>query len=72
VVFTPAAIPVNARLAPRRRSGQGRFETAWREFLAKRTEADFQTWRDDRDQTAEKSAMWDRVERMPAQKPSSL
>jgi hypothetical protein len=29
------------------------FEHAWRRFLSKRTEADFQAWRDQRDWTAE-------------------
>jgi hypothetical protein len=48
------------------------FEKAWREFLSNRTEADFQTWRDDRDWTARKYAMWQAGERMPSQKPSSL
>jgi hypothetical protein len=32
------------------------FEAEWRVFLSKRTEADFQAWRDDRDWTAEGSA----------------
>jgi hypothetical protein len=35
------------------------FEAAWRIFLAKRTEADFQAWRDQRDRTARKYALWD-------------
>jgi hypothetical protein len=48
------------------------FEKAWREFLSNRTEADFQTWRDDRDWTARKYAMWQAGERMPSQKSSSL
>jgi hypothetical protein len=30
------------------------FEAAWRMFSSKRTEADFQAWRDQRDWTAEK------------------
>jgi hypothetical protein len=47
------------------------FEAAWRVFLSNRTEADFQAWRDQRDWTARKYAMWDRVERMPTQKRSS-
>jgi len=41
------------------------FEAAWRIFLAKRTEADFQAWRDDRDRTAEKYALWDSGQRLP-------
>jgi hypothetical protein len=36
-------------------------------FLAKRIEADFQTWRDHRDWTAEKYRRFDRGERMPHQ-----
>jgi hypothetical protein len=40
-------------------------EEAWRAFLSSRTEADFQTWRDERDWTAEKYRRFDRGERMP-------
>jgi hypothetical protein len=42
------------------------FEAAWLMFLAKRTEADFQAWRDEREWTAEKYRRFDRGERMPA------
>jgi hypothetical protein len=48
------------------------FEAAWRVFLTKRTEADFQAWRDQRGWTERKYAMWKTGERMPTQKPSSL
>jgi hypothetical protein len=41
------------------------FEDAWRVFLSKRTEADFQAWRDQRDWTAEKYRRFDRREPMP-------
>ncbi len=41
------------------------FESAWRVFLSKRTEADFQAWRHQRDWTAEKYRRFDRGERMP-------
>ena len=41
------------------------FEAAWRVFLSKRTEADFQAWRRQRDWTAEKYRRFDRGERMP-------
>ena len=41
------------------------FEAAWAVFLANRTEADFQAWRDERDWTAEKYRRFDRGERMP-------
>ena len=42
------------------------FEAAWRVFLANRTEADFQAWRDEWDWTAEKYRRFDRGKRMPA------
>ena len=32
---------------------------AWKIFLSKRTEADFRKWRDQRDWTARKYALWD-------------
>jgi hypothetical protein len=41
------------------------FKAAWRTFLSKRTEADFQAWRRQRDWTAEKYRRFDRGERMP-------
>jgi hypothetical protein len=41
------------------------FEAAWTVFLANRTEADFEAWRDERDWTAEKYRRCDRGERMP-------
>jgi hypothetical protein len=41
------------------------FETAWRVYLPKRSEADFQAWRDQRDWTAEKYRHLDRGEPMP-------
>src|SRR3984893_13561835 len=41
------------------------FESAWLGFLPRRTEADFQIWRDQRDWTAEKYRRFDRRERMP-------
>ena len=48
------------------------FESAWQVFLSKRTEADFQAWRDQRDWTARKYALWDAGEKLPSQKPRSL
>ena len=48
------------------------FEAAWQEFLSRRTEADFETWRAQRDWTARKYAMWQAGKRMPSQKPRSL
>ena len=41
------------------------FEIAWQEFSAKRTPADYQAWRDQRDWTARKYAMWERGECLP-------
>jgi hypothetical protein len=43
------------------------FEVAWQKFSAKRTEADYQAWRDQHYWTARKYAMWDRGERFPSQ-----
>jgi len=48
------------------------FEADWRVFSAKRTEADFQEWRDARDWTERKYAMWEAGERLSTQKHSSL
>jgi hypothetical protein len=48
------------------------FEAAWRVFSARRTDADYQAWRDQRDWTELKYAMWERGERLPSQMPSSL
>jgi hypothetical protein len=48
------------------------FEATWRRLLPKLTEASFQQWRDQRDRTALKYAMWGRGERMPTQKPNSV
>src|ERR1700736_8654 len=43
------------------------FAKAWQVFSARRTETDYQAWRDQRDWTAEKYAMWERGERFPSQ-----
>jgi hypothetical protein len=48
------------------------FETAWQRLLPMLTEASFQDWRDQRNRTALKYAMWARGERMPTQKPNSI
>jgi len=48
------------------------FETAWHVFLAKRAEADFQAWRDQRDWTERKYAAWDAGERTLEQIPIRL
>jgi hypothetical protein len=41
------------------------FEVAWRVFVSRRTEGDFQEWRDQCDRTAEKYRRFDRGKRMP-------
>jgi hypothetical protein len=41
-------------------------------FLANRTEADFQEWRDQHDWTARKYGMWETGERLPSQWPTSI
>jgi hypothetical protein len=40
------------------------FERAWDVFLSKRAEADFKAWRDDRDWSARKYALWDAGKRL--------
>jgi hypothetical protein len=46
------------------------FEVEWQRFSVRRTPADHQAWRDQRDWTARKYAMWERVERLPSQQAS--
>jgi len=41
------------------------FEAAWLEYQPKRTEADFESWRNQREWTAEKYRRFDRHEPMP-------
>ena len=48
------------------------FDAAWWEYLPRRSEADFQSWRDQEAWTERKYAMWERGERLPSQKPNSL
>jgi hypothetical protein len=50
------------------------FGSAWQVFLSKRTEADFQAWRDQRDWTAQKYALWDAGKRLepPSYGPGKL
>jgi hypothetical protein len=40
-------------------------------FLSKRTDADFQAWRDQRGWTGKNYAMWKRGELLPSQRPNS-
>jgi hypothetical protein len=57
--------------APDFDQARGGFEAAWRVFSAKRTEEDYQAWRDQRDWTARKYVMWARGEKLPSQMPST-
>jgi hypothetical protein len=41
------------------------FETAWRDYLPLRTDADFEEWRDQESWTAEKYRRFDHGQRMP-------
>jgi hypothetical protein len=53
--------------APTFEEARADFERAWAVLLANRTERDFQAWRDARDWTAWKCAMWDASLRLPTQ-----
>jgi hypothetical protein len=59
--FYPGSLPGEHQsdAAPTFEEARADFERAWRVFLSKRTEADFQAWRDQRDWTARKYALWD-------------
>jgi hypothetical protein len=46
------------------------FKAAWLTFLPTRTAADFEVWREQRDWTAWKCAMWDACMKMPTQLPN--
>jgi hypothetical protein len=48
------------------------FELAWSVFLGKRTEADFQEWRDYKAAQAHKRAMWAAGKLLPSQLPNSM
>jgi hypothetical protein len=63
--FYPGSEPGDCTSGTATTFDQARFEAAWRLFVTKRTEADFQEWRDNRDWTAEKYRRFDRGERMP-------
>jgi hypothetical protein len=54
--FYPGSNPGEHQSGTAATFGEARadFESAWRVFLSKRTEADFRAWRDQRDWTAEK------------------
>jgi hypothetical protein len=54
------------------RKGPRRFWAGMEDLFLKRTEADFQEWRDQRDWTERKYAMWARGEKLPSQIFSSM
>jgi hypothetical protein len=60
--FYPGSRPGEYRSGTAASFDQARadFEQAWKIFLSNRTEADFQAWRDARDWTERKYAMWER------------
>ena len=59
--FYPGSRPGECTIGTAATFDQARadFERAWKIFLSKRTEADFQAWRDQRDWTERKYALWD-------------
>ena len=67
--FTPGSEPGDSKGGTAASFDQARdaFERAWAVFLAKRTEADFEAWRQDRAATAWKYAMWDAGCKLPTQ-----
>jgi len=67
VTFYPGSRPGECTSGTAVTFGQARaaFESAWRVFLSKRTEADFQAWRNHQAWTAENYRRFDRCERMP-------
>jgi hypothetical protein len=48
------------------------FDAAWHRFASRRTEADFQAWRDHRDAMARKYEMRERGERFASEIPNSM
>jgi hypothetical protein len=66
--FYPGSNPGEQRYGP----GTS-FEAAHAAFeAARRSEADFQVWRNQQDWTERKNAMWERGERLPSPMPRSL
>jgi hypothetical protein len=63
--FYPGSNPGDDRHGTATSFGAAReaFEAAWREYLPKRSKADFEEWRDDAAWHAAKYARWDRRER---------
>ncbi len=72
--FHPGCGPGEQRdgTAPDFFTARREFERAWRELSARKTEADYQEWRDQRDWTERKYAKWARGDKFPSQAPSSM
>lgn len=72
--FYPGAAPGECTSGTAATFQQARraFEAAWLAFLSKRTQADFEEWRQQRDWTARKYAMWRRGEKLPSQSPNAM
>jgi hypothetical protein len=66
--FYPGSDPGEHRVGTAATFAEARtaFEAAWREYLPRRTEADFEAWRDHQAWTREKYARFDRGEHMPS------
>jgi hypothetical protein len=66
--FYPGSDPGECSSGVAKTFGDARadFEAARKVFFSNRTEADFQAWRDQRDWTARKYAMWERGEKLPS------
>jgi hypothetical protein len=65
--FYPGSDPGECRagVAPTFDHARADFQVAWRVFSGRRSEADFQAWREQQAWTAEKYRRFDRGERMP-------
>jgi hypothetical protein len=72
--FYPGCEPGEHRdgTAPDFFTARREFEAAWREFSAKKTEDDYQEWRNHRDMKAEIRAMRARGEKLNCEIPSSM
>jgi hypothetical protein len=65
--FYPGSDPGECRAGtvPTFDQARAEFEAAWQVFSTRRTEADYQAWRDQQAWTAEKYRRFDRGERIP-------
>lgn len=65
--FYPGSEPGEHRsgTAPSFEAARAAFEAAWREYLPRRSDADFKAWRNQQAWTAKKYRRFERSERMP-------